>query len=379
MHKLVTFILWPIMAGIVLSLSLLIFPSLLSRLPSLEHGGKVFTEEKKIQSYNYSKAIKKAAPAVVSISSSQVELSLREQQTAIPFITELVPFIELNNNLGSGVIISPDGYIITSLHIFSTAYEASTVTLNDNRSMEARMLAIDESNDLALLKVDGENLPYISLGLLNSLEVGDIVLAIGNPRNVGQSVSLGIISALLKRDETFVIQTDAAINPGNSGGALIDTRGNLIGINSTIVSESGGSEGIGFASPADRAITLMEAYIDSGPSGYLGVQSELFSVSSSGLVIGGLKITHVTENSPADRAGIRNNDIILGVNNTPVNENYIEFIKVLSSYAPGETVTMEIFRGSEILHIPTTLGVGEPYIFPVYTEITKLNKPAAIN
>lgn len=236
--------------------------------------------------------------------------------------------------------------------------------------MQARLLMLDEENDLALLKVDAENLPFIEIGPAGVLEVGDIAMAIGNPRNIGQSVSMGIISALLRNDDGFVIQTDAAINPGNSGGALIDIEGRLIGINSSFISESGGSEGIGFATPAGRAISLMENYVSSGPSGYLGVDTELIQLSTSEISLTGFLVNRVGVNSPADQAGILPCDIITGLNNLRVNPNNqgLDFIRILGSYQPGDVVDIEVYRNGNFQTIPTTLGVGEPMVTPLTRE-----------
>lgn len=259
MKNLINFIIWPAVAGLLFSIVILKMPDAVSRIPALSayisSTGAVPANTPQPMITSYSQAIKKTAPAVVSFSS----------------IINSVPngndSFGNYNNFGSGVIISPDGYIITSYHFFSSSTSAnlnqsSTITLRDGRTLEAELIVVDAINNLALLKVNAEELSYIDLTAQGDPEVGDIVLAIGNPRNVGQSVSMGIVSALVNQDDGYLIQTDAAINPGNSGGALIDIEGNLIGINSTIVSESGGSEGIGFAVMADKAFNLLKSYLD---------------------------------------------------------------------------------------------------------------------
>jgi S1-C subfamily serine protease len=223
--------------------------------------------------------------------------------------------------------------------------------------------------------------------------VGNVVLAIGNPRNIGQSVSFGIISALWERADSFVIQTDAAINPGNSGGALIDTNGKLIGINSTIVSESGGSEGISFAIPAGKATDLLEQYLASGPSGYIGVNTEVLTLANGQEIFGqdvqGFKVIRVTLNSPADKAGIRVNDIITRVNDTKITiarddttdetrRETMQFVNAISSQEPGALITIEVFRDGKYLQIPTILGIGEPQIYEV-PELSDESLPATVN
>ena len=263
------------------------------------------------------------------------------------------------------------------------------VTLQDGRNLEARVVSVDEKSDLALLKVDAEQLPSLNLANLGGLQVGDVVLAIGNPRNVGQSVTQGIISALLHRDDSFMIQTDAAINPGNSGGGLIDIDGNLIGINSTIVSESGGSEGIGFSIPADMAMNLMEQYLASGPSGYLGVSAGGLSLADGQLRFGqdvqGIEVTEVNPNSPADKAGMTVGDIITGVGEqkleirNPPDRDQAKAeanaaVSYITSRPPGELVKIEVFRDGIFLQIPVTLGVGEPEIYEVPIEVTNQNR-----
>ncbi|MDT8398770.1 MAG: trypsin-like peptidase domain-containing protein [Pseudomonadales bacterium] len=382
MNKLVNFVAWPALAGLVFALVLLKLPVLAEFFPALgfyvgnpNAAGPVPAP----QLVSFSDAIRKAAPAVVSINSQQVLARKEFESSQLTIYGDILD----ENSLGSGVIISPDGYIITSYHIFfrpgvETFLENSIITLSDGRNLEARVVKLDEKNDLALLKVDAENLTAMSISSPEGQAVGDIVLAIGNPRNIGQSVSLGIISALLPKDDSYVIQTDAAINPGNSGGALVDIDGNLIGINSTIISQSGGSEGIGFATPAEKAVNLMETYITEGPSGYLGVDSnKVISLQEGQRIYGaqvqGILISKVTANSPADKAGIRPGDIMTGVNDRKFAGTYNDAVKAvefISSYEPGDTVLVEIFRNGERLEIPAILGVGEPAIsvYPIRPE-----------
>lgn len=380
MKKLLNFILWPALAGLVFAGVLLIVPRLAAQLPGLEdyfpQPAQTPTTTTRSEVITYSGAIKKAAPAVVSINSLQT-IGRPAEIYVNPFRTEPGRVVDENNSLGSGVIINSEGFIVTSYHVFfNPALEVYsrdiTVSLNDGRNVEGRLVALDEKNDLALLKIDLENLPFLSLANSGQLQVGDVVLAIGNPRNIGQSVSFGIISALLEREDNYVIQTDAAINPGNSGGALIDVNGKLIGINSTIVSESGGSEGISFAIPAGNATTLLDQYLASGPSGYLGIDAKIIPIEDGRKLFGnelniqGFKILHVVENSSADKAGIEVDDIITGVNNTKFrlesDEDIRGAIESISGVNPGALVLIEVFRNGTFMKIPTILGVGEPQV-----------------
>lgn len=393
MKKLFNFVFWPALAGMVLALVLLQAPNLIRLLPAL---AAYFPQPVQIEApagssmLSFRTAIKKALPAVVSINNlqlvnRQVQMVLKYRNAPIAQRTQ--NFEDQNNTLGSGVIISPDGYIVTSYHVmFNPALEIInpeqdiTITLNDRRNLEARLISLDAKNDLALLKVDAANLTHLQLANSSYLEVGDIVLAIGNPRNVGQSASQGIISALWQRDDSYVIQTDAAINPGNSGGALIDINGNLIGVNSTIVSESGGSEGISFAVPATKALNLLAQYLTEqklnvGKSGYLGVSAsglpldkglELFDKEIQGFVV-----NSVAQNSAADLAGIRMNDVITAVNNVPLkminNRDEAEAWKTIANVSarkPGELIMLQVYRNGEFIKVPTILGIGEPKVLP---------------
>jgi serine protease DegS len=392
MKKLIAFILWPALAGLVFALTLLQAPRLVSLMPGLEDYLLPMPQVQAVNtqpSLSYRAPISKAAPAVVSINYQQiVERTAREYVN--PFVTRIRTYYDDSNSLGSGVIISPEGFIVSSYHVFfgpetGTPFSPDiSVTLNDGRTIEARMVSLDEKNDLALLKVDVEDLPYLDLADTSALRVGDVVLAIGNPRNIGQSVSFGIISALWRRDDSFVIQTDAAINPGNSGGALINSDGDLIGINSTIVSESGGSEGISFAIPADKAIRLLDEFLASGPGGYLGVDTSVLTLDEGRQYfsrdVEGFLINEVTLNSPADKAGLRVKDVITGVNETKLvirderdTTEAFKAISAISSLPPGELIMIEVFRDGGFLQLPTILGIGVP---KVHCEDPQTRNPA---
>ena len=232
------------------------------------------------------------------------------------------------SSLGSGVIISNDGYVITNFHVIEAAEEIEITTHNGNK-FDASLIGADPETDLAVLKINNQALPNIILGNINNLNVGDSVLAIGNPFGVGQTVTMGIVSGLGRNQlgiSTFenFIQTDAAINPGNSGGALVDINGDLVGINSAIYSKSGGSMGIGFAIPIDLVKKVTEQIIIKGyvTRGWIGVEvqeltddlKESFNLSSNS----GALIASVVKNSPADKGGLKSGDIIININNKKV-------------------------------------------------------------
>ena len=379
MNKMINFILWPAVGGLVFSLVLLQMPRLAEVVPALNafQPPQPVVEETR-PSYTFSDAFSKAAPAVVSINStSDVKRSVGTSGGFISPFSRPIYLDGESTSLGSGVILSPDGYIITSYHIFevhdSDVLEVSlpeiTITLYNGETMEARIVSVDPQNDLALLKVDGTDMAYLTPAEQSTLDAGDIVLAIGNPRNIGQSVTLGIISALLRSRDSYVIQTDAAINPGSSGGALIDVDGRLVGINSTIVTESGGSEGISFAIPAHKAHNLMLAYIEQGPGGFMGIDGRFLSRIAGRMLLDmdvrGLWVEQVSENGPADKGGLRVNDVIIDLAGIEIvsNETAIQAIQTTSRLGPGETVLATVYRDGEIVTIPIVLGVGEAVMY----------------
>lgn len=381
MKKLFAFIFWPALAGLVFAFTLLQAPRLVEVMPGL---AAYFprTAEPAVAApslTSFSDAITRSAQAVVSISFKEDAEFILER-----FQNRVLDSVEDDDaRLGSGVILRPDGYIVTSHHVVaSDAADRGFIsreliaTLANGRNLNARIVSLDESNDLALLKVDAEDLPSLDVANVYELRVGDIVLAIGNPRNVGQSVTQGIISAFRSLGDSFIIQTDAAINPGNSGGALINLAGELIGINSTIVSESGGSEGIGFSIPANKAWDLLEDYLSSGPSGYLGVSSSPITQDQGNEIfdqaVQGFLVTEVDENGAADKAGMRPGDVITGIGDralTIVDSSDIpaawEAMSSISALPPGETVVVHVFRDDMIIELNAVLGVGEPQVYEV--------------
>ena len=266
------------------------------------------------------------------------------------------------SSLGSGVVVSPDGYVVTNNHVLGEGrIDKVTVSFADRRELDATIIGVDTWTDLALLKVDATNLPVIPWGDSSRLKVAEWVMAIGNPYQLSQSVSLGIISALgrsgmgITAYEDF-IQTDAAINPGNSGGALVNSHGELVGINTAIFTQSGGYQGIGFAVPSNlvrRIVDELKQYreVRRGSIGYMevaplttGIAEELGARSTDGVVVMGMR------QGPASRAGIQPYDIIVSVNGTPVRDTST-LLKLISDAPIGSTVTIEVLREGERLSL----------------------------
>jgi len=271
-----------------------------------------------------------------------------------------------SSSLGSGVIVSPDGYILTNHHVVEAADQIE-VALADGRKAKAHVIGSDPETDVAVIKIElPGNLPAITFGHPEQAQVGDMVLAIGNPFGVGQTVTMGIISAL-KRDhlglstfESF-IQTDAAINPGNSGGALVDTNGSLIGINSAIYSPNGGSLGIGFAIPANTAKNTMEQIIKQGSvtRGWIGAAvQELTPELAESFKLGDIKgvlITETIRNSPAEEAGVRRGDILIAIDEKPI-ESWSAMLETVSNLPPGKIVLVKLMRDGEAISLKLKIG-----------------------
>ncbi len=315
----------------------------------------------------YALAAKRAAPAVVSIVATK--MARRSPHADDPrfrfFFGDGAAQPQSQTGLGSGVIVSPEGYVLTNHHVIEGADEID-VQLTDGRQVRARLIGTDIETDLAVLKIELERLPVITFGNAPTLQVGDAVLAIGNPFNVGQTVTSGIVSAMgrnrlgLSTFENF-IQTDAAINPGNSGGALVDGEGHLVGINTAIFSRSGGSLGIGFAIPVDSARLVMEALIRDGQvtRGWLGVESRDLTpefAESFGLPVKeGALITGVLQDGSASKAGIRPGDVVMRVGAAPV-ANTAQLLSAVAALKPGAQATVTVQRGDKSLELNATLA-----------------------
>jgi serine protease DegQ len=319
---------------------------------------------------SYNDAVRKAVPAVVNIFTSKEIKTPRHPFLNDPlfrdfFGNRLEDEPQRAASLGSGVIVSSKGYILTNHHLIEAADEIE-VALADGKKLRARIVGSDPDTDLAVLQVEGGSLPAITFGEADALRVGDVVLAIGNPFRVGQTVTMGIVSALGRSQlniatfENF-IQTDAAINPGNSGGALIDTAGNLVGINTAIYSRSGGSMGIGFAIPASSARNVMEQIIQTGSvvRGWIGVEAqeitpeiaESFRLSSTN----GVLIAGVLKGGPAERAGLKPGDILVAIEGSPVKDPN-SMLNLVAALVPGKPVAIQLRRESKNLEIQVTVG-----------------------
>ena len=319
---------------------------------------------------SYREAVKRATPSVVNIFTSKGAKQSRNPMQDDPFFRKFfgdrqADPDEKQFSLGSGVIVSPQGYILTNNHVVEAADEIE-VALADGRKAVAKVVGADPETDLAVVKIDLPNLPAITLGHVEQSGVGDVVLAIGNPFGVGQTVTMGIVSALgrnhlgINTFENF-IQTDAAINPGNSGGALIDTNGNLLGINTAIYSRSGGSLGIGFAIPVSTVKTVMDSIISSGQviRGYIGVEpqditpelAENFGLGTrSGAIIAG-----VVKGGPADKAGMRPGDILVSVEGKPVTD-MTDMLNQVSQLVPGGKAKITVMRKSQQATLDVIVG-----------------------
>ena len=321
---------------------------------------------------SYREAAKLAMPSVVNIFTSKTAAPAQNPFLDDPFFRKFFgdrfdEEQEKQVSLGSGVIVSPQGYILTNNHVVEAADEIE-VALADGRKALAKVVGADPETDLAVVKIDLDNLPAITLGRVEEARVGDVVLAIGNPFGVGQTVTMGIISALgrnhlgiLDAFENF-IQTDAAINPGNSGGALIDANGNLLGINTAIYSRSGGSLGIGFAIPVTTVKSVMDAIIKNGQviRGYIGVEpqditpelAESFNLKkSSGAIIAG-----VLRGGPADKAGMQPGDILVSVEGKPV-ADMADMLNQIAQLTPGKKATIVVLRRNQETTLNVLVGV----------------------
>ncbi len=329
---------------------------------------------------SYAPVVKSAAPAVVTIRSAR---QVRAPQQ-FPFMndprfreffgdrfgSESMPQQQqrpqLQRGLGSGVIVSPDGIILTNHHVIDGAEEIKVV-LNDRRAFDARVVGSDPPSDLAVLKIEATSLPTLSFGDSEKVQIGDVVLAMGNPLGIGQTVTAGIISAKGRStglsDGSFedFLQTDAPINQGNSGGALINTAGELIGINSQIVSPSGGNIGIGFAIPTSMVKPVMEQLVSNGTvrRGQLGVvvQPVTSDIAESQDLseARGVIVAEVQPDSAADQAGLRQGDIIIAFNGEPVNETN-ELRNRVAASGPGADVTLTVLRDGSEQQLKATLG-----------------------
>ena len=318
----------------------------------------------------FADAARTATPSVVNIYSSKVVRSrnpVLDDSILKRYFPELADRGQSRRatNLGSGVIVAPEGYILTSYHVVEGADDIEIV-LSDGRQLQARIRGSDPESDLAVLKADGENLPAITFAAPEAVQVGDVVLAIGNPFGFGSTVTLGIVSALgrnqlgINRFEDF-IQTDAAINPGNSGGALVDAAGHLVGINSTIYSQTGGSMGIGFAIPLSLAKTILTQIIKDGEvtRGWLGVEPQAITREMAETLslsrLDGVLIRGVQQNGPADRAGVQPRDVVLEIAGRPT-PDVPQLLARIAELAPGSSAKVRMWREGKPVDLDVTVG-----------------------
>jgi len=321
--------------------------------------------------------VEKAVPAVVNISSKKV---VKTNVGVSPFFSDPlfrqffgdeffrrfnVPRERVERSLGSGVIVTSDGYILTNNHLVGKAEEVQ-VFLPDGREFDAKIVGTDPKSDVAVIKIDAKDLPTLPLGDSSKLRLGDVVLAIGYPFGIGQTVTMGIVSALGRSNLKIVdyedfIQTDAAINPGNSGGALINTKGELVGINTAILSRSGGYQGIGFAIPINMAQTIMESIIKYGRviRGWLGVviqnmtpqMADVFGLKNAEGVI----ISDVQKDSPAEKGGIERGDVVISYNGKKV-KNITKFREMVAGTKPGTKVEIVVLRDGKEKKLRVKIG-----------------------
>jgi serine protease DegQ len=319
---------------------------------------------------SYSLAVRRAVPGVVNIFTSREVKAERHPFANDPFFRRffgdaLEGAPRRASSLGSGVIVSPQGYVLTNNHVVDGMDEIE-VAVPDGKTLKASVVGTDPETDLAVLKVDAKDLPAITLGNIEQVRVGDVVLAIGNPFGVGQTVTMGIVSALGRSGlglTTYenLIQTDAAINRGNSGGALVDATGNLIGINTAILSPTGGSLGIGFAIPVSTARSVMEQIIATGSvtRGFIGIEaSELAPDIAESMKLpggAGVQITGLVPGGPAARAGAKVGDVLLAIDGQPVNDSRL-MLDIAAALKPGTKATLRVRRNGGERDVQIVVG-----------------------
>ena len=375
---------WPQLAGVLVAMLIIQrYPQWVG-LPSQDVNLQQAPQTTYVQQgpVTYADAVTRAAPAVANLYTTKVvnknAKPLFEDPQFRHFFGNNAPKQKrMESSLGSAVIMSPEGYLLTNNHVVTGA-DQIVVALKDGRETLARVIGSDPETDLAVLKIDLKNLPAITIGRSDTLRIGDIALAIGNPFGVGQTTTMGIISATgrnqlgLNNYEDF-IQTDAAINPGNSGGALVDANGNLTGINTAIFSKSGGSQGIGFAIPINLAMEVMKSIIEHGQviRGWLGIEvqpltaelAESFGLAGrTGIVVAG-----IFRDGPAQKAGLQLGDVILSIDGAPASDGRRSMNQV-ARIKPSDKVSIVVMRNGKEIKLTAEVGLRPPQEQPPQQE-----------